>query len=105
MNRRNYDEHERMKGDVARALSFYQSTLALQLCWQLRQGRSDVALWTFGDRSDDGEYRRTEHGRRGNGRPQRCRPRRERRDEDAADDRGQMNDHIRTGLGIELAHG
>ena len=31
-----------------------KSTLALQLCWQLRQGRSDVALWTFGDRSDDG---------------------------------------------------
>ncbi len=31
-----------------------KSTLALQLCWQLRQGRDDVALWTFGDRSDDG---------------------------------------------------
>ncbi len=31
-----------------------KSTLALQLCWQLRQGRSDVALWTFGDRNDDG---------------------------------------------------
>ncbi len=31
-----------------------KSTLALQLCWQLRQGRSDVALWTFGDRSDEG---------------------------------------------------
>jgi len=31
-----------------------KSTLALQLCWQLRQGRSDVELWTFGDRSDDG---------------------------------------------------
>lgn len=31
-----------------------KSTLALQLCWQLRQTRSDVALWTFGDRSDDG---------------------------------------------------
>lgn len=31
-----------------------KSTLALQLCWQLREGRSDVALWTFGDRSDDG---------------------------------------------------
>jgi len=31
-----------------------KSTLALQLCWQLRQGRSDVALWTFGDRSDAG---------------------------------------------------
>ena len=31
-----------------------KSTLALQLCWQLRQGRSDVALWTFGDRSADG---------------------------------------------------
>ena len=31
-----------------------KSTLALQLCWQLRQSRSDVALWTFGDRSDDG---------------------------------------------------
>jgi thymidine kinase len=24
-----------------------KSTLALQLCWQLRQSRSDVALWTF----------------------------------------------------------
>jgi thymidine kinase len=31
-----------------------KSTLALQLCWQLRQSRSDVVLWTFGDRSDDG---------------------------------------------------
>ena len=31
-----------------------KSTLALQLCWQLRQGRSCVALWTFGDRSDEG---------------------------------------------------
>lgn len=31
-----------------------KSTLALQLCWQLREGRSDVMLWTFGDRSDDG---------------------------------------------------
>ncbi|HEV2427133.1 MAG TPA: thymidine kinase [Acidimicrobiales bacterium] len=31
-----------------------KSTLALQLCWQLREGRHDVALWTFGDRSDDG---------------------------------------------------
>src|ERR1700684_4421537 len=31
-----------------------KSTLALQLCWQLREGRSDVVLWTFGDRSDDG---------------------------------------------------
>ena len=31
-----------------------KSTLALQLCWQLREGRSGVALWTFGDRSDDG---------------------------------------------------
>jgi thymidine kinase len=31
-----------------------KSTLALQLCWQLREGRSDVALWTFGDRSDSG---------------------------------------------------
>jgi thymidine kinase len=31
-----------------------KSTLALQLCWQLREGRGDVALWTFGDRSDDG---------------------------------------------------
>jgi thymidine kinase len=30
-----------------------KSTLALQLCWQLRQGRGDVALWTFGDRSDE----------------------------------------------------
>ena len=31
-----------------------KSTLALQLCWQLRQTRGDVALWTFGDRSDGG---------------------------------------------------
>ena len=31
-----------------------KSTLALQLCWQLREGRSGVALWTFGDRSDEG---------------------------------------------------
>ncbi|HVB70705.1 MAG TPA: thymidine kinase [Acidimicrobiales bacterium] len=31
-----------------------KSTLALQLCWQLREGRCDVGLWTFGDRSDDG---------------------------------------------------
>ena len=31
-----------------------KSTLALQLCWQLRQGRDDVALWTFGDRGADG---------------------------------------------------
>ena len=31
-----------------------KSTLALQLCWQLREGRSAVALWTFGDRSADG---------------------------------------------------
>ena len=31
-----------------------KSTLALQLCWQLRQSRDDVALWTFGDRSADG---------------------------------------------------
>ena len=31
-----------------------KSTLALQLCWQLRETRSDVALWTFGDRSDEG---------------------------------------------------
>ena len=31
-----------------------KSTLALQLCWQLRQGGSDVVLWTFGDRSADG---------------------------------------------------
>ena len=31
-----------------------KSTLALQLCWQLRQGRNDVELWTFGDRSADG---------------------------------------------------
>ena len=28
-----------------------KSTLALQLCWQLRESRSDVVLWTFGDRS------------------------------------------------------
>ena len=32
-----------------------KSTLALQLCWQLREGRSDVALWTFGDRNADGK--------------------------------------------------
>lgn len=32
-----------------------KSTLALQLCWQLRQGREDVALWTFGDRNDEGK--------------------------------------------------
>jgi thymidine kinase len=32
-----------------------KSTLALQLCWQLRESRSDVALWTFGDRSADGQ--------------------------------------------------
>ncbi len=31
-----------------------KSTLALQLCWQLRENRSDVALWTFGDRSAAG---------------------------------------------------
>lgn len=31
-----------------------KSTLALQLCWQLRENRSDVALWTFGDRSESG---------------------------------------------------
>ncbi|MDE3009186.1 MAG: thymidine kinase [Acidobacteriota bacterium] len=31
-----------------------KSTLALQLCWQLRQSRSDVALWTFGVRSPEG---------------------------------------------------
>ena len=31
-----------------------KSTLALQLHWQLRQGRSDVALWTVGDRSPEG---------------------------------------------------
>ena len=31
-----------------------KSTLALQLCWQLRQGGRDVALWTFGDRSATG---------------------------------------------------
>jgi thymidine kinase len=31
-----------------------KSTLALQLCWQLRENRSDVALWTFGDRSATG---------------------------------------------------
>lgn len=31
-----------------------KSTLALQLCWQLRESRSDVVLWTFGDRSADG---------------------------------------------------
>lgn len=32
-----------------------KSTLALQLCWQLREGRSEVALWTFGDRTPDGK--------------------------------------------------
>lgn len=31
-----------------------KSTLALQLCWQLRESRGDVALWTFGDRNVDG---------------------------------------------------
>lgn len=31
-----------------------KSTLALQLCWQLRENRSDVVLWTFGDRSATG---------------------------------------------------
>lgn len=31
-----------------------KSTLALQLCWQLREGRGDVRLWTFGDRSANG---------------------------------------------------
>ena len=31
-----------------------KSTLALQLCWQLRETRADVALWTFGDRSAQG---------------------------------------------------
>jgi thymidine kinase len=31
-----------------------KSTLALQLCWQLREGGSDVTLWTFGDRSAEG---------------------------------------------------
>ena len=31
-----------------------KSTLALQLCWQLRENRSDVVLWTFGDRSASG---------------------------------------------------
>lgn len=31
-----------------------KSTLALQLCWQLREGGSDVVLWTFGDRSAEG---------------------------------------------------
>jgi thymidine kinase len=31
-----------------------KSTLALQLCWQLRESRSDVDLWTFGDRSEEG---------------------------------------------------
>lgn len=31
-----------------------KSTLALQLCWQLRQSRRDVRLWTFGDRSPEG---------------------------------------------------
>lgn len=31
-----------------------KSTLALQLCWQLRETRSDVALWTFGDRNVEG---------------------------------------------------
>ena len=31
-----------------------KSTLALQLCWQQREGRNDVALWTFGVRSSDG---------------------------------------------------
>ncbi len=32
-----------------------KSTLALQLCWQLRENRSDIALWTFGQRSNNGK--------------------------------------------------
>ena len=32
-----------------------KSTLALQLCWQLRENRSDVALWTFGQRGNNGK--------------------------------------------------
>jgi thymidine kinase len=32
-----------------------KSTLALQLCWQLRETRQDVAMWTFGDRSGRGQ--------------------------------------------------
>lgn len=32
-----------------------KSTLALQLCWQLRQTRQDVAMWTFGDRTGEGK--------------------------------------------------
>ena len=31
-----------------------KSTLALQLCWQLRQTRQDVEMWTFGDRTGEG---------------------------------------------------
>lgn len=31
-----------------------KSTLALQLCWQLRGSGQNVALWTFGDRSGEG---------------------------------------------------
>jgi thymidine kinase len=31
-----------------------KSTLALQLCWQLRGSGQNVALWTFGDRSGQG---------------------------------------------------
>lgn len=31
-----------------------KSTMALQLCWQLRQTRDDVEMWTFGDRSGGG---------------------------------------------------
>ncbi len=55
------DNVERSKEDVMAELTFTygtmaagKSTLALQLCWQLREGRSDVAPWTFGDRTDEG---------------------------------------------------
>src|SRR5580704_19238430 len=55
VGRRNY--HERPMPELTftyGTMAAGKSTLALQLCWQLRQGRSDVALWTFGDRSDEG---------------------------------------------------
>jgi thymidine kinase len=36
-------------------MSAGKSTLALQLCWQLRQMRDDVEMLTFGDRSGQGK--------------------------------------------------
>lgn len=35
-------------------MSAGKSTLALQLVWQLRATRTDVEVWTFGDRSGEG---------------------------------------------------